>query len=83
MMNNYILFKKDIWRMDAHTFSKDFFQKKVSVSRNDGNTINGIVVEFGLSANLNVDLCERLPVSLKVDDTNISLTNIEQIEIVW
>lgn len=59
------------------------FSKKVSVSLNDGNTINGIVVEIGLSANLNVDLCERLPVSLKVDDANISLTNIEQIEIVW
>lgn len=54
MMNNYIFNKKDIWRMNAHTFSKDFFQKKVSVSLNDGKTINGIVVEIGLSANLNI-----------------------------
>lgn len=69
--------------MNVQMFSKAFLSKKVSVLLNDGKTINGTVVEIGLSANLNVDSYEQLPVSLKVDNTNMFLTNIEQIEIVW
>ena len=69
--------------MDTNAFSKLFFNKNVSVYLENGQIVNGIVIEFGLSANLNVDSCERLPVSLKVGNTNVSLTNIEQIEIIW
>ena len=64
------------------SFPKFFFHKKVSVYLEDSTTVNGIVIEIGLSAIQNVDSCERLPVSIKVGNTNISLPQIQQILII-
>lgn len=68
--------------MDVHEFSKAFSKKSVRVFLENGKTVNGKVMEIGLSVNLNVDSCERLPVSMKVDNTNISLPDIQQIEFI-
>ena len=81
MMNNKIFSKNEIWNMDTNAFSKLFFNKNVSVYLENGQIINGIVIEVGLSVNLNINPSERLPVSIKVANNNIFLTSIKQIEL--
>ena len=67
--------------MDTNAFSKLFFNKNVSVCLENGQVVNGIVIEVGLSVNLNINSSERLPVSIKVANNNIFLTSIKQIEL--
>lgn len=75
------LFTKDaIWLMDSDIFQKSFLQKQAVVRVKNG-IIEGRISEIGLSSNINIDTNENLPVSIKIRGRNISITDIESIEL--
>ncbi len=73
----------DILEMDSNKFSELFQSKIVEIHLANDQVVTGIVSEIGMSYNLNDNdnKKERQPVSLKVDDSNVFITNIKHIEV--
>lgn len=68
--------------MDTETLYRLFLCKRVCTSLNDGRALCGVISEIGLSAVMNNNPPERLPVSAKIDGINVFINNFNQIELI-
>lgn len=73
--------KDDVLSMDTETLSRLFLYKRVCVSLDDERTLCGVISEIGLSAVINNNPPTRLPVSVKINGINITISNFNQIEL--
>ena len=73
--------KNDVLSMDTETLSRLFLYKRVCISLDDGKALCGFISEMGLSAVINNNPPERLPVSVKINGINVVINNINQIEL--
>ena len=70
----------DIISMGQEEFCSHFFNKYVLVIRKDDAVIQGIISEIGLSAIMNKQTQDYLPVTIKIDSKIINIVDIKSIE---
>jgi len=72
--------KDKILSMDKDTFVRNFKSKFCLIELLSNKIEKGYVTEVGLAANINPQTNENLPVSIRVNGKNISITQIATIE---
>lgn len=80
MTERRVFTKAAIWLMDSIEFTQTFLHKPAIVYVNKSK-IEGLISEIGLASNLNIDSIKNLPVSIKILVRDISITDIERMEI--
>ena len=70
----------DIISMGQEEFYSHFFNKYVLVIRMDDVEIQGFISEIGLSAIMNKQTQDYLPVTIKIDSKIINIVDIKSIK---